>query len=172
MNKEDGGKQRSMHSTMVTEEIVGPYNPLLKCNDCQDMIFTKSDDGPFYMDPEERMVLREQDLLSAKFVMKDRKKLLKEIFSSKLIPNENVSIKIGKQTVRVLLNRSNQKIYESGGNTISIQLLRKYCRGFGVSWRTTINSDSEELWKDKTRLQLLKVLEDGNHIIDKTKKKT
>jgi hypothetical protein len=108
---------------MMTKESLGPHYPLLKCNDCQEMVFTKSSNGPFYMDPEERIILREKDLVTAKFVMKNRKKLLKEIFSSNLLPNEDTSIKIGKKPV--LINRFHQQIYEPGGSPISIQLLRK-----------------------------------------------
>jgi hypothetical protein len=169
MNKEYGGKQRSIHSSTMTKESLGPHSPLLKCNDNQNMVFTESSDGPFYMDPEERIILRENDLVGAKFIMKDRKKLLKEIFSSNLLPNEDTSIKIGRRNV--LINRSKQQMFEPEGSQISTQLIRKFCRENDVSWRTQVHSDSEKVWKDKTRLQLLRDLEDGNHVIDKTKTK-
>ena len=54
MNKEYGGKQRYMHESQVTKEMLGPHKPLLPLHVIQKMTFTSADDGPFYMDPIEK----------------------------------------------------------------------------------------------------------------------
>lgn len=43
-----GGQQPSMHATTIHE--LGPYPSTLQIGDIQQMIFTKSDKGPFYVD--------------------------------------------------------------------------------------------------------------------------
>ena len=152
MNRDYGGKQRMMHRSKITEDILGPHNPLLQCNEVQYMNYRSSDEGPFDMDPEERKILKDQDLVGSKFIMKGKKELLKDIFSSGCIPNDTNHMKIGAKTL--ILDRSKQEIYESGRLTTSIPLIRQICRQYGICWRKQVHCHSQEVWKDKTRLEL------------------
>ena len=56
MNKGWGGKQRIMHPSRIerVEVYLGKYNSILKPGDTQDMVFSSSDSGPFYMPPAKR----------------------------------------------------------------------------------------------------------------------
>jgi hypothetical protein len=169
MNKDYGGKQRMMHHTKITEDILGPHHPLLQSNEVQYMSYRTSDEGPFDMDPEERKILKDQDLVGSKFVMKGRKELIKDIYSSGCIPIGINNMKIGAKTI--VFNRSKQEIYESGTISTSIPVIRQICRKYDICWRKQVHCHSQEVWKDKTRIELLKDLNQGNHVIDKTKTK-
>ena len=101
--------------------------------------------------------------------MKGKKELLKDIFSSGCFPNDTNHIKIGAKTL--IFDRSKQEIYESGKLTTSIPLIRQIRMPEIRNMRKQVHCHSQEVWKDKTRLELLKDLNDGNHVIDKTKTK-
>ena len=51
-----GGKQATMHHTIVPEVGIYDYNDKMKLasGDIQHMVFTNKHDGPFYMDHTER----------------------------------------------------------------------------------------------------------------------
>jgi hypothetical protein len=153
MNKEYGGKQRYMHESRVTKEMLGPHKPLLPLNAIQKMTYTSVDDGPFYMDPIEKELLKNHDLVGEKFVMKDRKSMVREILNLDSIPENCTRMKIGMQTV--LINRRNEDIYESEQVLVPINLLRKFYRENRMSWRMKVTAKSKEVWKAKTRIELL-----------------
>ena len=44
-------------------------------------------------------------------------------------------------------------------------------RKYGICWRKQLHCHSQEFWKDKTRIELLNDLNQGNHVIEKTKTK-
>ena len=86
MNKYWGGKQRIMHSTLIKskEGYLGPYNPILKPGDTQDMIFSGLDRGPFYMDAAEREMKR-KPCKTGNTITRDRtKKEILELMAQKL----------------------------------------------------------------------------------------
>ena len=66
-------KDTCMKTSQLTEDMLGPHNPLLPINAIQQMVFTSPDSGPFYMDPMEKELLNNDDLVGEKFTMMDRK---------------------------------------------------------------------------------------------------
>ena len=86
MNKYWGGKQRVMHSSLIKnkEGHLGPYNPILKPGDTQDMIFSGLDRGPFYMDAAEREMKR-KPRKTGNTITRDRtKKEILELMAQKV----------------------------------------------------------------------------------------
>jgi hypothetical protein len=56
MTKSFGGKQGKLRDTVIKQQqgYLGPHDPKLKVGDAQHMIFQPTDEGPFWMTPEER----------------------------------------------------------------------------------------------------------------------
>jgi len=53
-NLKFGGEQPLMRDTVITEGCLGPFNPMLHVGDIQHMVFKSTDDGPFYLTPQQR----------------------------------------------------------------------------------------------------------------------
>ena len=68
----------------------------------------------------------------------------------------------------VLIDRSKEDIYDSDRVGVSVNLLRKICRENNMSWRKKVKT-VKEVWKEKTRTEILRELKGGNHLVDKTK---
>jgi hypothetical protein len=79
MGTKYGGSQRVVHSSLMMDKgCLGTHDPQLKVGDTQEMVFSETDDGPFYIMPEnERQKLKEGDLENWKFVTINKMKLLK-----------------------------------------------------------------------------------------------
>ncbi len=56
MNQSFGGKTSPMHITIISQEkgYLGAFPRILEPGDTQDLVFTSSDNGPFWMSSEER----------------------------------------------------------------------------------------------------------------------
>ena len=57
MNKSFGGKGQMMHSSLIEKEIgfLGPYPRILEPGQTQQLVFTETDLGPFWMTPDDRI---------------------------------------------------------------------------------------------------------------------
>jgi hypothetical protein len=54
MNKNFGGKQDKLHSSVVSARCLGPFSPKLEPGDEQTFCFEEEDEGPFYLSATER----------------------------------------------------------------------------------------------------------------------
>ena len=68
-----GGAGPKMHDTVISDSPndLGPHNPTLQPNDTQRMYFVVTDEGPFWMKPDERL-RRKYDRETGKIVKKPK----------------------------------------------------------------------------------------------------
>ena len=128
MNSGYGGAVPAMHETKIKEGCLGKFPTKLKIGDVQSMVFTKDDEGPFYMPKEEREALRTSDLTSKKFKNKTRNELTPAL-RAKGYDNDFLKKK-------------------------TMNELRKICRKLEVNWRVLVDSEVKTKEKDKTVKEL------------------
>ena len=78
MSRSFGGAQSKMHSTIIVEGCLGPYDRILNVGDCQSMIFTQDDVGPWWFASDEIRESRRHDIVdtnSFKMVKKTKAQL-------------------------------------------------------------------------------------------------
>jgi hypothetical protein len=70
MSKGYGGKQSKLHPSLIkqVDGYLGPFNRKLNEGDVQTMVFSVTDDGPFWMEALEREEKRKDVVISNKFV--------------------------------------------------------------------------------------------------------
>ena len=72
------GKQEKMRDTTIKE--IGPYQCVLQVGDTQSMCFKESDDGPFYLHPDEHLKSKYDTLKGeTKTMLKTKKELKSEL---------------------------------------------------------------------------------------------
>jgi hypothetical protein len=83
MSKGYGGKQSRLHPSLIkqVDGYLGPYNRKLNQGDMQTMVFSTTDDGPFWMEAAEREKKRKDAVIPNKFV---KRKCTKEELIRKL----------------------------------------------------------------------------------------
>ncbi len=85
MSKSFGGRQKKPWNPAIKEnDYLGPYNWMLRVGDVQKMCFQSTDDGPFWMTPEEKEQTREDIIiLSETKICKYTKDELKCVLEAK-----------------------------------------------------------------------------------------
>jgi len=80
MSAKYGGAQPKMRNTVINE--VGPYQPHLNVGDTQQMVFSESDEGPYYLQPSGRDIYKVDFFTGEiKILTKNKKMILDELKS-------------------------------------------------------------------------------------------
>jgi hypothetical protein len=68
MSKSFGGRQKKLCDTEIKQEdgYLGPFSRTLKVGDIHKMCFQSTDNGPFWMMPEEREQTRKDIIITTK----------------------------------------------------------------------------------------------------------
>ena len=90
MNVRFGGKQSRLRRTKIKD--VGAYERILDAGDVQLMMFLDEDEGPFYLDPQDRICRKyDQKTDKVKIINKTKKQLMEELKQKGFIVRKHYS---------------------------------------------------------------------------------
>eukprot|EP00590_Aulacoseira_subarctica_P008587 CAMPEP_0172421816 /NCGR_PEP_ID=MMETSP1064-20121228/8040_1 /TAXON_ID=202472 /ORGANISM="Aulacoseira subarctica , Strain CCAP 1002/5" /LENGTH=296 /DNA_ID=CAMNT_0013162393 /DNA_START=79 /DNA_END=966 /DNA_ORIENTATION=- len=98
MNKNFGGKQQKLHSSVITAKCLGPYSPKLLPGDVQTFTFEEGDEGPFYLDQRMREA-KKYDSSTGKY--RKAKPLTNSELTEKLIA-KGINIRTKKKRIELV----------------------------------------------------------------------
>jgi len=94
LNLKFGGAQHNLRDTEITAGCLGPFSPSLRIGDIQRMVFESTDDGPFYLNQQERLERRHDR--DTGVVSIDKPKNMTQLMDE-LKRTHNVVFPLGKQ---------------------------------------------------------------------------
>jgi hypothetical protein len=117
MNKSYGGNKPKLRDTYIAQErgFLGPYPRKLQPGDTQQMVFSTSDEGPFWMSHEEREKKRHDEIIQGQTVKRKlTKKELQELLLTKGITIKGRLVDLQKAAINhgITIEHISNKVIE------------------------------------------------------------